>query len=1151
MTMSRFLEEMNKRVLVLDGAMGTSLQTFNLPLSDYDGLENCSEILNITRPDVVQAIHEGFLKVGCDAVETNTFGSNRIVLAEFGLEARAKELNIIAAKLARESCDRYSTPEWPRFVVGSVGPGTKLVTLGHTTPTELLESYREQGEGLIEGGVDALLVETCQDPLQCKIAVQAMMDAMESTGRTVPVIVQVTVETTGTLLVGSEIAAVIATLARFPLAALGMNCATGPREMTDHLRVLASQSPFPISVLPNAGLPELVDGKTRYPLSPGELAQWLARFTDDYGVAIVGGCCGTTADHLAEVAKAIRGKARKPRESGWKPSVSSIYRTETLSQDTSLLLVGERTNSNGSRQFKRLLEQGDVDGMVRMARDQVAEGSHVLDVCVAYVGRDEIADMEHVLRRFRTDVRVPLMIDTTEIPVMERALAMLGGRCIVNSVNLEDGEVRCDRVLSIVKRHGAAVVALTIDEQGMAKDVDRKIAIAKRILDIAEKRHGMCASDILFDPLTFTVCTGNEDDRKLALETLNGIERLRREIPEAGIILGVSNVSFGLKPAARHILNSVFLKMAQQRGLTAAIVHSGKIQPLNQIAPDARLAAEDLILDRRREGYDPLSVLISLTADMAEAPKRDRASLPVDERLKARIVDGDAVGLDTDLTEAMTSRPPLLIINDVLLDGMKTVGELFASGEMQLPFVLRSAETMKAAVAFLEPHMEKSAGSTKGIIVLATVRGDVHDIGKNLVDIILTNNGYRVHNLGIKQPLEPILEAATKFGAQAIGLSGLLVKSTVIMKENLDDMEKRGIRLPVILGGAALTRNFVECDCRKAYGGRVDYARDAFDGLKFMKDVTSGEPGATERKAPKPPRTRVRLPGAENAIAEPTAFQPEAPAIIRKALVPVTPPKAPFVGTRLVERIPVKTVAAWLNELALFRVQWQLHTQGDKATYENYLASEIRPKLRQLLGEGDKEGWLAPAAVYGYFPAGSDGDSVVVFDADGVTERERFRFPRQTDRDRLCLADYVLPLRDGLPLDTIGLTAVTVGKRASERTAELFAQGRYQDYLYAHGLGVELAEATAEYIHAKVRSDWQIADGESPSISDIIKQRYRGRRYSPGYPACPDLAQQDGMFRLLNAERIGLTLTEGHQIEPEQSTSAFIFHHPQATYFST
>ncbi|HYC78702.1 MAG TPA: homocysteine S-methyltransferase family protein, partial [Planctomycetota bacterium] len=715
--MPRFLSELAKRVLVFDGAMGTSLQAYDLPLSDYRGLENCSEILCDTRPDVVQAIHEGFLAVGCDAVETNTFGGNRIVLGEFGLEDRTRELNRRACEIARAACRKFETPDAPRFVVGSIGPGTKLPTLGHVDPRELLASFREQCLGLVEGGADVLLVETCQDLLQAKIAVQAALDAMAEKGVKLPLMAQVTMETTGTMLVGSEIGAVIAALSPFPLTALGLNCATGPREMAEHVQVLSGASPFPISVLPNAGLPELHDGKTRYPLDGPELARWLKRFVDDYGVRIVGGCCGTTCEHLRPVADALRGRAPVLREPKPKPSVASIYRAETLKQDASSLLVGERTNSNGSRLFKKLLEQGDLDGMTRMAREQAAEGSHVLDVCVAYVGRDEVADMEAVIKRFRTDVRTPLMIDSTELPVMERALELCGGRCIVNSVNLEDGEGRCDRVYALAKRHGAAVVALTIDERGMAKTAPEKLAVARRLLDIAATRHGLRPEDLLFDPLTFTICTGNEDDRRLALETLDGLERIREAIPEAGLILGLSNVSFGLKPAARHVLNSVFLAEAEKRGLTAAIVHAAKIMPLARIDPELRRVAEDLIYDRRSDGYDPLHRLIALTADLTVEKKVDRRDLPVDERLKARIVDGDRPGLEVDLAEALKARSALSIINDVLLEGMKVVGELFGAGEMQLPFVLQSAETMKAAVAWLEPYMEKTDGGGKGRIV--------------------------------------------------------------------------------------------------------------------------------------------------------------------------------------------------------------------------------------------------------------------------------------------------------------------------------------------------------------------------------------------------------------------------------------------------
>ncbi len=1144
---SRFLEQLEKKVLVFDGAMGTALHAFNLPLSDYRNLENCSEVLCDTRPDVVQAVHEGYLAVGADAVETNTFGGGRLVLAEFGLESRTRELNRMAAEIARAAVQKHSTKDHPRFVVGSVGPGTKLPTLGHVEPRVLHESFLEQGRGLLDGGVDLLLVETCQDLLQAKIAVQAMLDAMAECGRRVPLMCQVTMETTGTMLVGSEISAVIAAFSGFPLIALGLNCATGPREMTEHISVLSSSSPFMISCLPNAGLPELVDGKTRYPLEPEELARWLTRFVDEFGVRIVGGCCGTTSPHIAAVARALGSHAPVRKTPVVRPSVSSIYKAETLKQDTSVLLVGERTNSNGSRQFKKLLEAGDVDGMVRMAREQVAEGSHVLDVCTAYVGRDEVKDTESVLRRFRTDVRVPLMIDSTETPVMERALEMLGGRCIINSVNLEDGEGRCDRVFGLVKRHGAAVVALTIDEEGMAKTADRKIAIAKRLLSIAQTRHGLRAQDILFDPLTFTICTGNEDDRKLALETLRGIEMIAKEIPEAGILLGLSNVSFGLRPAARHILNSVFLFHAQAAGLTAAIVHAAKIMPLNKIDPQQRQVAEDLIFDRRRPGYDPLQVLIALTQDLAEEKKVDRASLPVDERLKARIIDGDRVGLGDDLTEALKTHTALSIINEILLGGMKVVGELFATGEMQLPFVLQSAETMKAAVAFLEPHMDRVQGDSKGRIVLATVRGDVHDIGKNLVDIILTNNGYTVFNLGIKQPLESILDAYDKHKADAIGMSGLLVKSTVVMRENLDEMQKRGMKVPVILGGAALNRNYVEDDCRRSYAGRVEYAKDAFDGLRLMEDVCAGRNDAAP--APVVRRTgrgggRTDSTGTAAACAIEESRGEEA--IRRDVVVPRRPP----FGVRVMEHVPIKTVAAYLNEIALFRVQWQIRQKKmTPAEYEAFLDAEMRPRVRALLAECEQRKILTPRAVVGYFPCEADGESLRVYDAAGAAVVETFHFPRQVGKRGICLSDYFRPAGAG-EKDVIAFTAVTVGEQASLETARLFREDRYQDYLYLHGLSVEMAEALAEYVHLRVRAELGIDAEDASTVAELVKQRYRGRRYSPGYPACPELSDQEKIFRLLNPERIGLRLNEEFQLEPEQSTTAIVVHHPQASYFS-
>jgi 5-methyltetrahydrofolate--homocysteine methyltransferase len=1136
---------MQKRLLVFDGAMGTALHALDLPLSDYRGLENCMEILCESRPDAVQSVHEAYLAVGCDAVETNTFGCNQIVLSEFGIAEKTRDLNRRAAEVARAACDKFATPSLPRFVVGSAGPGTKLPTLGHVEPDVLLESYREQGRGLLDGGVDAILVETCQDILQCKIAIQAMLDAMRELGRKVPLMAQVTVETTGTMLVGTEMPAVIAALGSFPLAALGMNCATGPREMAEHIQTLASSSPFPISCLPNAGLPELVDGQPRYPLSPEELARWLERFVVESGVRIVGGCCGTTAAHMAAVVKALEGRQPGARSVTVRPSVSSLYRAEPLKQDTSVLLVGERTNANGSRQFKKLLEAGDLDGMVRMAREQVAEGSHVLDVCVAYVGRDETKDLDGVIKRLRTDVRVPIMIDSTEPPVMERALTLLGGRSILNSVNLEDGEPRCDKVFGLAARHGAAVVALTIDELGMAKTADRKIEVARRLLDIASKRHGLAARDVLFDPLTFTICTGNEDDRKLAVETLRGIELIRKEFPEAGIILGVSNVSFGLKPAARHVLNSVFLYHAQMAGLTAAIVHAAKIMPLNRIEPAARETAEDLVFDRRRAGYDPLQKLIALTQDIVEEKKVDRRSLPVDERLEHRIIEGDRVGLEDDLAEALKGRTALAIINEVLLEGMKVVGDLFASGEMQLPFVLQSAETMKAAVAWLEPHMDRVKGESKGRIVLATVRGDVHDIGKNLVDIILTNNGYTVYNLGIKQPLEPILEAFQRYDAHAIGLSGLLVKSTVVMRENLEEMERRKLQVPVILGGAALNRGYVESDCRKSYAGRVEYAKDAFEGLKLMgeicaKDGSRAAPPPRERRSP-----RREAPVEEAAACAPAGAGPSGP--IRRD---VAPPKPPFLGVRVFDAIPLKTVAPYLNETALFRVQWQVRQKKlSAAEYEKLLADEMRPKLFELLADLGRRKVLQPKAVVGYFPCGAEGDTLHVFDENGATPRESFHFPRQVGKQGLCLADFFRPLSDGVR-DVVAFTAVTVGEQASLETARLFREDRYQEYLYVHGISVEMAEALAEYVHLRVRADLGISSDDAATTAELVKQRYRGRRFSPGYPACPELSDQEKIFRLLEPERIGLRLNEEHQLEPEQSTTALIAHHPQAVYFT-
>ncbi|MFO0983535.1 MAG: methionine synthase [Planctomycetota bacterium] len=1157
-----FLREVDRRVIVLDGAMGTSIHSHNLPLSEYRGLENCCEILVETRPDVIREIHESFLAVGCDAVETNTFGANQIVLAEFGIAHLTRDLNARAASIARAATAKHATPERPRFVLGSIGPGTKLPSLGHVAYDVLLASYSEQIRGLLDGGVDALIIETCQDILQCKCALAAALRVFDERGTRLPLIVQVTMETTGTMLVGSDMGAAVTALDPFPIDVIGLNCATGPAEMSEHIKYLSKYCPRRLSVVPNAGLPQLIDGCAAYPLSPEEMALWIKRFVEEDGVNIVGGCCGTTPAHLKAVVAAIGTRAPAPRAVSHQPAASSLYNTVTLRQDNSMLIIGERTNANGSKQFKELLEKGDLDGMVQMAKRQVKEGSHVIDVCTAYVGRDETADMRAVIRRFASEVTVPLMIDSTEAPVIEEALKMHGGKCLVNSVNLEDGEERCAKVLPMCKQYGAAVVALTIDEQGMAKTAARKLEVARRLYDIIVDKYGLKPSDILFDPLTFTICTGNEDDRKLGEETLAGIRLIKQAMPQAHTMLGLSNISFGLLPAARSVLNSVFLHHARASGLDAAIVHASKIVPLYKIDERQRQVAEDLIFDRRREGYDPLQELIALFLDHKVEKKVERKARSVEERLQSRIVDGDRKGLEDDLKLALETHRPLDIINNLLLEGMKVVGELFASGAMQLPFVLQSAETMKAAVNFLEPFMEKLAGESKGKIVLATVKGDVHDIGKNLVDIILTNNGYAVINLGIKQPIHNILDAAKNHAADAIGMSGLLVKSTLVMKDNLDEMNRQGIKLPVILGGAALTRRYVEKDLRALYQGHVDYAKDAFEGLALMEQICGrartsparAEPakvlvGAAARNGGTPP------PALDEVRAKSIAERPAPEVnIALKAHTDVARnvplPQVPFFGTRVVDRVPLRALLPFLNEVMLFQFQWGFKKSArTSADFEAYLDEHARPALQRMLQECEAAPILEPRAVYGFYPCYAQGDEVVLLDPDKHTESARFRFPRQADRARLCIADFFRPKETG-DLDVIGLQIVTMGARADEVARSWFHQNRYTDYLFLHGFSVEMTEAFAEYMHKLIRSDLGLLGDDVRDMKELLRQGYRGSRYSFGYPACPKLEDQEKLLRLLRAERIGISLSEEYQLIPQQSTSAIIAHHPQAKYFS-
>ncbi|MET7398068.1 methionine synthase [Dactylosporangium sp. NPDC005572] len=1165
-----FLTTLRERVLLADGAMGTMLQAADLTLDDFEGHEGCNEVLNVTRPDVVRGVHEAYFAAGSDAVETNTFGANLANLGEYGIESRIRELSEAGARLARAAADAHSTPGRPRFVLGSIGPGTKLPTLGHAPFRSLRDAYFDNAAGLIEGGADALIIETCQDLLQTKSAIIGSQRAMASTGRVVPIICHVTVETTGTMLLGSEIGAALTALEPLGVDLIGLNCATGPAEMSEHLRYLAQHAKVPVSVMPNAGLPQLTAQGAYYPLSPDELAEALERFVVDYGAGLVGGCCGTTPEHIAAVAQRLGAQAPHARVPQAEPGVASIYHHVPFQQDASILMVGERTNANGSKAFREAMLAADYQTCLEIARQQARDGSHMLDLNIDYVGRDGAADMRELAGRFATASTLPIMLDSTEPEVIEAGLEMLGGRCIVNSVNYEDGDgpgSRFARMMPLVKEHGAAVVALTIDEEGQARTAEWKVRVASRLIDDLTGQWGMAVEDILVDCLTFPITTGQEEVRRDGIETIGAIREISQLYPGINFTLGISNVSFGINPAARQVLNSVFLHECQQAGLTSAIVHASKILPMNKIPEEQRTVALDLVYDRRAEGYDPLQAFITLFEGVDVASARasraeELAALPLDERLKRRIIDGERNGLEADLDTALAGRPALEIINDVLLDGMKTVGELFGSGQMQLPFVLQSAEVMKAAVAYLEPHMEKADDDAgKGRIVLATVKGDVHDIGKNLVDIILSNNGYEVINIGIKQPISAILEQAEAKDADAIGMSGLLVKSTVIMKENLEEMNARGVagRWPVLLGGAALTRAYVEDDLSAVYQGQVHYARDAFEGLSLMDRVMTAKRGG----APVVDEAReAALAARRERRARTVADRDDLPALddasVRSDITEdFAVPAAPFFGTRVVKGIPLADYAAMLDERATFLGQWGLRGArgGTGPSYEELVETEGRPRLRYWLDRLASDRVLEAAVVYGYFPCYSEGNDLVVLDENGHSERARFSFPRQRRDRRLCIADFFKPRSSG-ELDVIGMQLVTVGQPVSDYTAKLFAENAYRDYLEVHGLSVQLTEALAEYWHKRVREELVLPDGrplaaEDPADLDgLLRTEFRGCRYSFGYPACPDLEDRAKTVAMLRPDRIGVSLSEEFQLVPEQATDAIIIHHPDASYFN-
>jgi 5-methyltetrahydrofolate--homocysteine methyltransferase len=1149
-----FRAALAERVVVADGAMGTMIQGSPATLSDFDGHEGCNEVLNVTRPDIVRSIHDGYLEAGVDLITTNTFGANLGNLGEYGLSDRIEELSEAGARIAREAADAWSTERHPRWVLGSVGPGTKLPTLGHVRFAQLRDTYQRNVDGLLRGGVDGIVVETCQDLLQAKAAIIGAKRAIAAAGSGIPLIAQVTIETTGSMLLGSEIGAALTALEPLGISLIGLNCATGPTEMSEHLRYLASHSPVPISCMPNAGLPELTADGARYPLSPAALADAHETFTREFGLALVGGCCGTTPEHLAAVVERVRARPLARRRPRPEPGVASLYQHVPFRQETAFLAIGERTNANGSKAFREALLDGRLDDCVQIARQQTRDGAHLLDLCVDYVGRDGVADMTEIAGRLATAATLPLVIDSTEPEVIQAGLEMLAGRAVVNSVNYEDGdgpESRMAKVMPLIAEHGAAVVALTIDEQGQARTTDWKVNVASRLIEDLTRNWGMRQCDIIMDCLTFPIATGQEETRRDALETIKAIRRVKQRYPDVQTTLGVSNVSFGLNPAARAVLNSVFLDECVRAGLDSAIVHPSRIMPIARIPDEQLQAALDLIYDRRHDGYDPLARLLELFEGVDAATVRasraaELLSLPLWERLKRRIIDGERPGLEADLDEALSQRPALEIINDVLLDGMKTVGDLFGSGQMQLPFVLTSAEVMKAAVGYLEPHMERSGEGGKGRIVLATVKGDVHDIGKNLVDIILTNNGYEVINLGIKQPVSAIVDTAIEQDADVIGMSGLLVKSTVVMRDNLAELNSRGLagRWPVLLGGAALTRAYVEQDLGALFNGEVRYARDAFEGLRLMDAamaVKRGEAGA----ALPPVRERRVAAGARLQVTELAAMPARSDVATDQDV-----PAPPFYGDRIVKGVPLADYAAFLDERATFMGQWGLKPARGKGgpTYEELVETEGRPRLRMWLERAQTEGLLQAAVVYGYFPAVSEGNDLVVLDDQGAG-RERFTFPRQRHDRHLCLADFFRPREAGEP-DLVCFQLVTVGSRISEATADLFAKDAYRDYLELHGLSVQLTEALAEYWHSRVRDELGLAGSDPPDLDGILKVGYRGCRYSFGYPACPDLEDRATIVRLLDPARVGVTLSEGYQLAPEQSTDALITFHPEARYFS-
>ena len=1181
-----YLNRDEKPLIIFDGGTGTSFQNLNLTADDFGGkeLEGCNENLVLSSPEVVEKVHNSFLEAGCHVIETNTFGASSIVLDEYDIADKAYEINKNAAFIAKKAAAKYSSVDKPRFVAGSIGPTTKLPTLGHIDFDELKQSYKEQIYGLIDGGVDLLLIETCQDVLQIKSALLASKEILESKNIDIPLMVSITMETTGTMLVGSDIASALTILEPFNIDILGLNCATGPEQMKEHIKYLSENSPFAISCIPNAGLPENIGGVAHYRLKPIELKMQLMNFIYDFNVQLIGGCCGTTPEHIKYLSSIIdeiidnerTNNNGKKNSSGFIPSASSIYNSVPYKQDNSILIVGERLNASGSKKVRELLNNDDWDGLVAIAKQQQKENAHVLDVNVDYVGRDGVKDMKEITSRLVTNINLPLMIDSTDADKMESGLKSAGGKCIINSTNYEDGNERFDQVLNLALGYGSGLVVGTIDEDGMARNSEKKYKIVKRAIN-RTRECGLSDYELFFDPLALPISTGIEEDRLNAKETISAILKIRENFPDIHIILGISNISFGLSPLSRINLNSIFLDECIKAGLDSAIIAPNKILPLSKISEETKKLCLDLIYDKRKFEddiciYDPLVELTKAFQDLSiqdfKKASSENKNLTLEESLKNHIIDGEKIGLEDQLNKALKKYKPLEIINTFLLDGMKVVGDLFGSGQMQLPFVLQSAETMKFAVSILEPYMETvDENISNGKLLIATVKGDVHDIGKNLVDIILTNNGYDVINLGIKQDVSAIIDAQKKHNADCIAMSGLLVKSTAFMKDNLEAFNNENISVPVILGGAALTPKFVNEDCSKIYKGKILYGKDAFTDLKFMNEYMdnkkkgnwSNTEGFINNEG-----ININLASSKSnsqAVKKSISINTETSKLnlkenfIRSKFINEEDPiQAPFLGTKVLNDVDIdlNKLIFYLDTKALFSGQWQIKKGKNQSVdeYNNYLDSYAKPLLDKWLDTIIEKKLISPKAVYGYFRCGRKDNSIFLFDEKSLNKISQFNFPRQKSGNNLCIADFYCDLKNDKPIDIFPMQAVTMGDIASEYSQKLFKEDKYSDYLLFHGLTVQLAEALAEYVHALIRIECGFRTEEPDKNREILAQKYRGARYSFGYPACPKVSDSNIQLSLLDAKRINLTMDESEQLHPEQSTTAIISLHSKAKYFS-